>query len=807
MAAKAKKQNKPILKPINIQANTSRTVFVQWTWIKNTDTKEYTVTWQYGTGQNVWFDGSSSTVKPVGDNKAVQVNTYTAPDNALYVRVQVKATANTTKKTVSTGTKGKTKTTTVPKFTAVSSGWETLSFNTVKPEQADIPSVTVNEFNKFQLDITLANLDPLWTAQYVQFKVVIDDSPLADNKESNTIPITWVNGKGNVTWTYTMSPGHRYKVCCRGKRKAQSDDESDYGYWSDYTDNFYSPPEIPLQMPLLVAKSKTSLQIEWASVSNCTGYDIQYATKREYLENNSNEAQNVSTEGTGTTYILTGLESGQEYFVRVRAKNSAGESGWSYIASRILGKDPVAPTTWSSSTTGMVGEDILLYWVHNAQDGSSQTKAELELTIDGVVQPAITVPNNRGEDDKDKTSVYTLATNTYSEGVKIKWRVRTAGITDTYGEWSVSREINIYAKPTMILTLYDSQNTGINAIVELPFHVKAVTGPNTQAPIGYYVSITAKTSYVVSDYAGNDKNVSAGDEVYGKYFDITTVLDIPISAGDVNLEIGEEYTLSVTASLNSGLTVESSVSITVDWSDEGEYIPDASDLTYLPDEYAMLIHAYCTDDDDAPVDGVILSVYRIEPNGDLVEIGSNLANGTTVLDPHPSLNYASYRIVAINSTTGVVGYVDMFPYEIGEEAAIIQWNEKWPVSVEYDEHGDLTIYEELQYADTLVLPYNLDVSEKSSPDVSLVKYIGRKYPVSYYGTQLGDAQSWKLDIVRDDINTLNMLRRLKDYQGDVYVREPSGSGCWANITVSFSQTHCETTIPVTIEITRVEGGK
>ena len=82
MAAKAKKQNKPILKPINIQANTSRTVFVQWTWIKNTDTKEYTVTWQYGTGQNVWFDGSSSTVKPVGNNKAVQVNTYTAPENA-----------------------------------------------------------------------------------------------------------------------------------------------------------------------------------------------------------------------------------------------------------------------------------------------------------------------------------------------------------------------------------------------------------------------------------------------------------------------------------------------------------------------------------------------------------------------------------------------------------------------------------------------------------------------------------------------------------------------------------------------------
>ena len=42
--------------------------------------------------------------------------------------------------------------------------------------------------------------------------------------------------------------------------------------------------------------------------------------------------------------------------------------------------------------------------------------------------------------------------------------------------------------------------------------------------------------------------------------------------------------------------------------------------------------------------------------------------------------------------------------------------------------------------------------------------------------------------------------------GDCYVREPSGSGYWANVTVSFSQKHCELTIPVTLNLTRVEGG-
>ena len=106
----------------------------------------------------------------------------------------------------------------------------------------------------------------------------------------------------------------------------------------------------------------------------------------------------------------------------------------------------------------------------------------------------------------------------------------------------------------------------------------------------------------------------------------------------------------------------------------------------------------------------------------------------------------------------------------------------------------------------LRLPYNVDVSNNNSPDVELVEYVGRKHPVSYYGTQLGETATWNVEVIKDDKETLYALRRLAIWMGDVYVREPSGSGYWANITVSFSQKHCELTIPVTINITRVEGG-
>ncbi|HJH87974.1 MAG TPA: hypothetical protein OIM52_00010 [Fusicatenibacter saccharivorans] len=79
--------------------------------------------------------------------------------------------------------------------------------------------------------------------------------------------------------------------------------------------------------------------------------------------------------------------------------------------------------------------------------------------------------------------------------------------------------------------------------------------------------------------------------------------------------------------------------------------------------------------------------------------------------------------------------------------------------------------------------------------------------MSYYGTQLGETASWKVEIEKSDADTLYALRRLAIWMGDVYVREPSGSGYWGKtFPFSFSQTHKVLTIPVTLDITRVEGG-
>ena len=214
---------------------------------------------------------------------------------------------------------------------------------------------------------------------------------------------------------------------------------------------------------------------------------------------------------------------------------------------------------------------------------------------------------------------------------------------------------------------------------------------------------------------------------------------------------------------------------------------------------------YCEVEITTPVTDVYLSVYRREFDGGFTELATMLdgANNTTITDPHPALDLARYRVVATSKTTGAVSYYDLPGVPVNGNAVIIQWDEAWS---SFEATEDAQLAEPEWSGSMLKLPYNIDVSDSTDPEVEMVQYVGRKHPVSYYGTHRGQTSSWNVVIEKDDEETLYGLRRLAMWMGDVYVREPSGSGYWANIKVSFNQKHSDLTIPVALNITRVEGG-
>lgn len=761
--------NRAIVEYVGLQANTDRTIIASWNWDKS-HTKEYKVRWWYAAADGFGLVGSDTTT-------TFKHASWTAPSNATKVSFYVQPVSETYKPDGKTETKY---------WTAEWSTVKSYYFKDNPPSTPPTPTVTIEGY---KLTASVDGLEEL-NATHIHFEVVQNNTGSIYTKANAKIDT------GYASHTWNIDAGSEYKVRCyayRGDLKSG---------WSSYSGNSKTPPAAPIKIAVCKATSATSVYLEWpAGTLAAETYDLQYTTKEDYFDE-SNAVDTISGI-SATRYEKTGLESGQRYFFRVRAVNSEGTSAWTSPVSVIIGTKPAAPTTWSTTTTAITGDPLTLYWVHNSEDGSSQTYAELELTIDGNIEVK-TIKNSTEEDEKDKVSSYPIDTTEYSEGTKILWRVRTKGITDEYGDWSVQRTVDVYAPPTLEMHMTNSSGQDIDTLVSFPFKISGVAGPTTQKPIGYQVTIVANNSYETIDHVGNKKIVGEGETVYSKHFDIDTNLSITLSASDMDLENNIDYTVSCLVSMNSGLTAEASLTFTVAWTDV-EYSPNA-EIGLNKDDYTAIIRPYCENEYGVPIDGVLLSVYRREYDGGFVEIIKDIPNvkGTFVTDPHPALDYARYRVVAMTVDTGAISYYDVPGYPVNGDSIILQWDEDWSTFDAPEEGAELV--EPSWTGSMLKLPYNIDISNSHQPDVELVEYIGRSNPISYYGTQHGETATWSVDIDKRDTETLYALRRLSKWMGDVYVREPSGSGYWANVTVSFSRKHLETVIPVTLEIARVEGG-
>lgn len=604
---------------------------------------------------------------------------------------------------------------------------------------------------------------------------------------------SWKTCKSNVianaaSYAVSIDLGSDYKVRCRYVNGHGE------GPWSNWSEESGTKPSASLGITVCRAITKTEVYLAWEEAANADTYEIEYTTKIDYFDsaNSVNKISNIE----GTQYFITNLESGDEYFFRVRAVNKDGESGWTNAVSITIGTKPAAPRTWSSTTTIISGEELTLYWYHNSEDESSQTKAEVEMTINGAITTeVIHTPDIEGDDNDDKRMYYTLPTTGFVEGATILWRVRTAGATGEYGDWSIQRTVTVYAQPTMSISVS-------SVLTSFPLIISGSAGPNTQTPVGYHISIVSNNYYETTDDIGDYKIVSAGDEIYSKYIDTSSRLYTSLSASDLDLQNNMTYTITVIVSMDSGLTAEDTRTFTVSWTDD-LYEPNA-EIGYNKSTYTMLIRPYCKDKEGNLLDDITLSVYRREYNGKFTEIITGLDNSVQayITDPHPALDYARYRIVAKSNATGSVSYTDLPAYPIGESAIIIQWDDVWRT---FDSTEEMAAFPSWS-GSLLRLPYNIDVSEDFDIDVSLVEYIGREHPVSYFGTQRGETATWNVEIPKSDRETLYALRRLATWMGNVYVREPSGTGYWARVKPSFNQKHKSLVIPITLNVTRVEGG-
>lgn len=784
----------------------SRTLIAFWSFDR-ANTKEYKVEWQYRTEQtSLWIDGSitSATRKQ---------STYSVPTDATKVRFRVIPVSDTY-----TNSKNKT----VAYWTGAT--WTSYKYFATSDFMPGTPTVNKPTIDNNKLTAEVSGIDAL-NATIIQFNISKDGSPSYKTQKISIAKLT----TNTVKYECTIDLGSKYTVRCRSYRDGM------YSEWSSWSDEVLTIPSAPKEITVCRtqgSEDSPELHVEWTASKTATSYEIEYTTDKSNFDPTAvseDKIKRATVEAT-TCDIKADIENGKEYYVRVRAHNDVGNSDWTATAYTATGVRPIAPIVWSEPASVKVGDIITLHWQHQAKDSGDAKYSELEVYVNGVksIMPTIshTDKTNDGETvETDPNKSYTLDTSNYDiGGVSLLWRVRTAGTTNIFGEWSALNMIDVNAEPEIALTLSDANGNqtsdDINTLTlnSLPIKVSADIktkdengyidlSPIQQSAIGYHISITANDEYTTTDSYGNKDIVRENEEVFSRNYDNVNPdspnsFVVDLSAGDVNLENGMSYTLTCEVTTDAGLKSSSSLLIFTDFT-ESPYSVDAE--VYVDEEsYTAIIKPYCDDASGNLVEDVSLFVYRRNYDGSLTEIAKDIANGndTFVVDPHPALDYARYRVVGIPKSNGAILYNDIPGVEVGCKSAIIQWDEEWS---DFNMPDDETSY--APYTGSLLkLDYNIDVSDDYDPDASLIRYIGRDHPVSYYGTQRGESSTWSVTIPKNDKETVYALRRLSKWMGDVYVREPSGLGYWANIVVSFDQKHKDLTIPVSIKVTRVEGG-
>lgn len=756
----------------------------------------YWYTWFYwmgdykSNGEKLWFIAEEVDPDQSGNSTSPAV-LYSPPDNAKAITIHV----------IPASTYHEVNGQQTEYWQGELRGYElSLPLDIPKLATPPTPEVTVDKLGK--VTITVGAVDSIHGGNTPsRMYIMIYDGPNGTSFYDQVyVPMS--NGPISARYSFQGTPGNIY----RARAQHQYEDAKGTWYYSDFTDwsgTVSARPDTPRIIECR-ADSSTSVYLAWSGGTGATSYTIYYSDNPSGFAISGDHQEITGIEAPGNNvYIITGLETGTTYYFYVIAVNDNGESAYSNMASCTIGKDPEAPTTWSSTTTAIVGQTVNLYFVHNSEDGSNMSEGQVEVTFNDKTQTFTVqgIGNDPQEDQEETTYHYTINTSTYGEG-KLTWRARTSGVTGNYGPWSVVRTVDIYEKPSISISVTDAEGTQISTITSYPFKLTGVTTPSTQKPIGFSVSILAAQSYQTIDYEGNTVYIQAGDSVYSNYIP-TSPLNVEFGAQDVNLDSGQNYTVSVVVSMNSGLTASATYPIACSWS-ESTVRPNC-EISLDRGPLSTYVSPYIKDDTGSYISGYTLSVYRREFDGALTEIATGLDSSgpITVVDPHPPLDAVRYRIVAISNTTGAVDYTDLPAYPIHGICIVIQWDEEWQ-NLRITQPDRLV---ERQYRGSLLrLPFNIDTTEDVTTDVELVNYIGRDYPTSYYGTVVNSTATWNTDIPDFDKETLYALRRLQKWKGDCYVREPSGTGYWASITVSFGITHLERAIPVTLNVTRVAGG-
>lgn len=803
--------------------------------------------WDYSADGSNWFKETTVDEKTV---KAwTDVNAYTPPENAAKIRITVFPVS----KKKSNGSAYFTGKSAIATFDLSNSYPEAISDPTFEVTQ-DTWIVMSNE------GITDPRTDAV---QYELYEVFLDGT--SRRCFSLTVDVKF----GAASHMRNVGYGRKFRVRCRAINKNGSATIADANGWTAFTSIVTTAPAAPTNL-----KAKTerynNILLTWEpphkgiapdmSIGIPGGsdpygpselamleYDIEYAEKKEYFDNNREAVTSITVIGTTSKYIEN-VNSGT-YFFRVRCRNDSGASRWTVPVKSSLGQKPDPPNIWVNKNSTVFGESVTVFWQPNHKDGSEQQKVKINYAIEGSGTWHVIKIDDTEKIASEKTYKYTFDTGTFAANANLKISVATAGVLEdltisgsdkyVYSNNSETLSVKIYSRPALSIAPVgqDPSSTDTHILFKhFPIGISINSSyDNTtytswiQKPMAYNIQLISLENYDTTDQLGREVSVSAGDILYNTSIDRSAYSFIHRITPDMlrtTLVSGATYQVKCSVSMSSGLTAEDDFIFEDGMVSSDYYV--TCDVEFnkniaMSDITASAWTYNETTNKTIYPRNLQLDVYRINYDGSYTHINDMPmvnSGSATVRDPHPAFNVAAYRVVATNPETGSISFSDNV-YEYDSENRYIYGRIDWDEDERLARTGEgdahimgwessepMPDWDSISFQlNSIDIKWNLDITENVEIENKLVSYAGREDPVSYYGTHTSTTSSWSFDIVKTDRDTLERLRRLSKWHGPVYIREPSGLGYWANIKVNINQTHDSVVTKVKFDITKVEGGK
>ena len=181
-----------------------------------------------------------------------------------------------------------------------------------------------------------------------------------------------------------------------------------------------------------LTRGDAQIEVSWAAPSDdggfdITDYDVHYCVATMDCTGTSADWTDANYTGTGTSHIITGLTNGTGYFVRVRATNERGTSGWS---TRVRATPATVPDAPDAPTLTVGNAQIEVSWTPPSSGGSDIIGYVAEWTLASDTDFDNTIGS---ADVTETTHIITSLTNgtAYSVRVAAKNDVGTGTWSDT----------------------------------------------------------------------------------------------------------------------------------------------------------------------------------------------------------------------------------------------------------------------------------------------------------------------------------------------------------------------------------------